>query len=200
MLLVGLTGGVGSGKSTVATALQNHGAVVIDADVIAREVVEPGTIAFDAIKARFGRSVIGTDGRIDRQMLGDIVFADDDALADLNGIVHPFVRDEIQQRLARERDTEDIVVLVIPLLLESGHYKVDAIVVVDAAEDQAVERLVAQRGWTERHARRRIAAQLTREERRAAADFVVDNGGSIENLRSQIDKLWLWLRQRAENA
>lgn len=200
MLTVGLTGGVGSGKSTVADMLLTHGAVIIDADRISREVVVPGTVAYQAIRARFGREVLASDKTIDRKALASIVFSDDDALSDLNSIVHPFVREEIQVLQARNQDTDNVVVLVIPLLLESGHYKVDYLIVVDVSEDDAVERLISQRGWTERHARKRIAAQMTREERRSAADLVIDNSGSIEDLREQVDQAWRWIQEKRNSS
>ena len=189
MLVVGLTGGIGSGKSTVSALLAEHGAVVVDADRIARDVVEPGGPAHDALVARFGTT--------DRPAIASIVFDDPSALADLNAIVHPAVGAEIVRRLAEHADTDDTVVLDLPLLVETGgrdRYPVAAVIVVDAAVEVAVERLVQQRGMAESDARARIAAQATREERRAAADFVIDNGGSLEQLREEVDRCWSWMR------
>lgn len=189
MLVVGLTGGIGSGKSTVAALLAEHSAVIVDADRIARDVVAPGGPAHDALVARFGTT--------DRPTIASIVFDDPSALADLNAIVHPAVGAEMTNRLAEHADTDDVVVLDLPLLVETGgrdRYPVAAVIVVDAPVDVAVERLVQQRGMAEPDARARIAAQATREERRAAADFVIDNGGSLEQLREEVDRCWSWMR------
>ncbi len=190
---MGLTGGVGSGKSTVADALASRGAVVIDADAVARDLLQPGTIAHAAVSARFGREFIRSDGSVDRRALGRLVFSDEDSLADLNSIMHPLVRDVIQQQVNAERKTEHIVVLMVPLLVESGHYETDVVVVVDCEEEVAIQRAVESRGWTAKDTRKRIAAQATREERRAAADFVIDNSGSREELAKQVDAAWHWI-------
>ena len=193
MLVVGLTGGIGSGKSTVSGLLVARGAVLIDADAIVREVQEPGTPVFQAIVERFGAGVVGADGRLDRQALADIVFNDPAALADLNGIVHPAVGVEIAQRLAAEAETDHVVVLDIPLLVEGGRHDVAGVIVVDAPVEVAVQRLVAQRGMSEADARARIANQASREERLARADVVVDNAGSLEDLAAEVDKAWAWI-------
>jgi dephospho-CoA kinase len=189
VLVVGLTGGIGSGKSTVAALLAERGAAVVDADLIAREVVAPGGPTHDALVARFGTT--------DRPAIAAIVFEDPNALADLNAIVHPAVGAEIVRRLAEHADTDDVVILDLPLLVETGgrdRYPVAAVVVVDAPVEVAVERLVRQRGMAESDARARIAAQATREERSAAADFVIDNGGTIEQLREEVERCWSWMR------
>lgn len=195
MLRVGLTGGVGSGKSTVAEVFARRGAKVIDADAIAREVVEPGTMGFEAVKARFGREIARPDG-IDRAALARIVFADDDARDDLNGIVHPLVRFEIQERIATLAESTEIVVLMIPLLVESGRYATDIVIVVDCDEEVAIQRMVTSRGWTERDARSRIAAQATRTQRRAIADIVIDNSTDEVSLERQVDAAWQRLTER----
>jgi dephospho-CoA kinase len=176
--------------------LSRRGARVIDADEVAREVVAPGTTGLDAVVARFGRSYLKQDGTLDRRALADLVFSDDEALHDLNHIVHPLVRASITERVAGLAD-EGVVVLVVPLLVESGQYAVDSLVVVDCDEDVAVDRLVAQRGWTAQEARRRMASQATRRQRRAAADLVIDNSATSTNLDEVVDGAWRWIAQRA---
>jgi len=195
VLVIGLTGGVGSGKSSVAEVFARHGAVVVDTDAVARRVVEPGTIGLEAIRARFGREVL-RDGELDRAALAALVFSDEDALADLNGIVHPLVRAEVAQEVSAHASEDVVVVLVVPLLVESAGYEVDRVIVVDCDEDVAVRRLVAQRGWSERHARQRIAAQAGRPARRAAADLVIDNSGPIEDLAAVAEHAWRWIEEQ----
>jgi dephospho-CoA kinase len=193
MLVVGLTGGIGSGKSTVAELLRARGATVIDADLLAREVVAPGTPGFRAVVARFGPGVVDPDGGLDRRALAGIVFADPGALADLNAIVHPAVRARIDDRLRELRTTAEagVVVLEIPLLVESGRsYGAAAVIVVDCPEDVALRRLVVERGMDEGDARRRMAAQLSRPDRLAAADIVIDNSGSPAELSAEVDRMW----------
>jgi dephospho-CoA kinase len=193
MLVVGLTGGIGSGKSTVAELLRARGATVIDADLLAREVVAPGTPGFRAVVARFGPGVVDPDGGLDRRALAGIVFADPGALADLNAIVHPAVRARIDDRLRELRTTAEagVVVLEIPLLVESGRsYGAAAVIVVDCPEDVALRRLVVERGMDEGDARRRMAAQLSRADRLAAADIVIDNSGSPAELSAEVDRMW----------
>ncbi|HEX2038334.1 MAG TPA: dephospho-CoA kinase [Acidimicrobiales bacterium] len=189
MVVIGLTGGIGSGKSTVAGLLAERGAVIVDADGIAREVVEPGGPAHDAVVARFGTT--------DRPTIASVVFADPQARADLNAIVHPAVGFEIARRLAEHADTDRVVVLDLPLLVETGgrdRYPVAGVVVVDAPVEVAVARLVEQRGMDEADARARVAAQATRGERLAAADFVIDNSGSLAGLREEVERCWSWMR------
>jgi dephospho-CoA kinase len=196
MLVVGLTGGIGSGKSTVAELLRARGATVIDADLLAREVVAPGTPGFRAVVARFGPGVVDPDGGLDRRALAGIVFADPGALADLNAIVHPAVRARIDDRLRELRTTAEagVVVLEIPLLVESGRsYGAAAVIVVDCPEDVALRRLVVERGMDEGDARRRMAAQLSRADRLAAADIVIDNSGSPAELAAEVDRVWIAL-------
>ncbi|GLU45898.1 dephospho-CoA kinase [Nocardiopsis ansamitocini] len=197
MLKVGLTGGIGSGKSAVAARLAERGAVVIDADRIAREVVEPGTPALSEIVAEFGEAVLTPEGKLDRPRLGDIVFADADRLAALNAIVHPRVGRRSQELMAAA-DPDAVVVYDVPLLVENGLVGMyDVVVVVDVPARTQVERLAATRGMSEEQARARIDAQATREERRAAADVVVNNSGTVADLDTRVAELWADLERRA---
>jgi dephospho-CoA kinase len=187
-VVVGLTGGIGSGKSTVARMLRERGAVVIDADAVARDVVEPGGPAYPAVVARFGPGVVRADGSIDRAALADVVFSDPAARADLNAAVHPAVGAEIARQVAAA-PPGSVVVVEVPLLVEAG-WRADVVVVVDCPEDVAVRRLVAERKMDEADARRRAAAQASRAERLAAADHVVPNEGSLADLEAAVDRLW----------
>ena len=194
--MVGLTGGIGSGKSTVAAMLAERGAVVVDADRLAREAVAVGTDGYRAVVERFGPGVVAGDGRLDRKALAGVVFEDPGALADLNAIVHPPVRAAIAERVAELAGTDAVVVLEIPLLVESGRsYGASKIIVVDCPEEVAVGRLVEGRGMDEADARRRIAAQVSRADRLAAADVVIDNSGSVADLSRQVDAAWVSLRE-----
>lgn len=193
MILVGLTGGIGSGKSTVSAALAERGAVVIDADAITRELQSPGSPVLARIAERFGGEVIGPDGSLDRPRLAAKVFGDAEALAALNAIVHPAVGAEMNRRVREQSTGDRVVVLDIPLLTENPRVGLQGIIVVDVAEDVQVERLVVGRGFTVDDARARIARQASREARLATADFVVDNSGPLEALAAQIDALWAWL-------
>jgi dephospho-CoA kinase len=194
VLVVGLTGGIGSGKSTVAALLAAKGAVVVDADAITREVQQPGTPVFAAMLERFGPGIVADDGTLDRQAVADIVFADPDALADLNAIVHPAVGAELLARMEALGGTDEIVVLDVPLLVESTRgYPVAGLLVVDVDPDIAVARLVAQRGMREDDARARIARQASRDERLARADRVIDNSGDLDALAAQVDAAWRWI-------
>lgn len=187
MLVVGLTGGIGSGKSTVSALLAERGAVVIDADAIHRENMSPGGRVHDAVLERFGT--------VDRPALADIVFNDPAALADLNAISHPAVAAGIAERLAAEAQTDHVVVLDIPLLVEgnSSSIPMAGIVVVDAPVEVAVQRLVEHRGMSEQDARARIAAQASREERLARANYVVDNAGTLDQLADAVARCWDWI-------
>jgi dephospho-CoA kinase len=190
---VGLTGGLGAGKSTVAGLLAQHGAIVIDADAIAREVVRVGTLGFAAVVERFGPDIVGADGELDRARLAKIVFADETARNDLNGIVHPLVGRRSAEIMA---DTPDgaIVVYDVPLLAEGGLAEgFDLVVVVEAELATRLRRLDA-RGLAEADARARIAAQATDEQRRAIADEIVHNDGTQQELADQIRDLWPRLR------
>ena len=189
MLTVGLTGGIGSGKSEVSRRLCGLGAVVVDADAVAREVVEPGTPGLAAVVERFGTSVLGPDGALDRPALAAIVFTDPEARARLDGIVHPLVRARATE-LAAAAPPDAVVVHDVPLLVETrqeGRY--DLVLVVEAAPESRVARLV-HRGLSEEDAQARIAAQATDEQRRAAADVVLDNSGTPEELAAQVDRFW----------
>jgi dephospho-CoA kinase len=189
MVRVALTGGIASGKSMVAAELAARGAIIIDADVLAREAVEPGTPALAAIIDRFGEQVV-TEGRLDRPRLAEIVFADPLARRDLERIVHPAVRARAAE-LERTAGPAAIVVHVIPLLVETGQQgDFDLVVTVDVDHETQVQRLVARNGFTRAEAESRIAAQASREDRKVAADVVVDNTGSVTQLREQIDALW----------
>jgi dephospho-CoA kinase len=193
VLLVGLTGGIGSGKSSVSSLLAAEGAVVIDADAITRELQEPGTPVFEAMVERFGPGIVAADGTLDRPAVADIVFADPAALADLNAIVHPAVGAEIARRLEAEVGTDHVVILDVPLLVESGRDDLVGLVVVDTDPEVAVRRLVEHRGFREADARARIARQASREERLARADFVIDNNGDRAALDRAVADCWQWI-------
>ncbi|EFE70122.1 dephospho-CoA kinase [Streptomyces viridosporus] len=197
MLKVGLTGGIGAGKSEVSRLLVECGAVLIDADRIAREVVEPGTPGLAAIVDAFGTDVLAPDGSLDRPALGSLVFADPDRLAVLNSIVHPLVG-------ARSRELEAavaedaVVVHDVPLLTENGLAPLyDLVIVVDASPETQLDRLVRRRGMTEEDARARMAAQATREQRREIADIVIDNDVPLEALERRVKEVWADLVRRA---
>ncbi|MEU2153567.1 dephospho-CoA kinase [Streptomyces sp. NPDC019396] len=197
MLKVGLTGGIGAGKSEVSRLLVSYGATLIDADRIAREVVEPGTPGLAAIVETFGPEILTADGTLDRPRLGSIVFADPDRLAGLNAIVHPLVGARSAE-LEATAGPDAIVIHDVPLLTENHLAPLyDVVVVVEASEDTQLDRLVRLRGMTEADARARMAAQATREERRAIADLVVDNDGSLESLEPRVREVWEALTERA---
>ncbi|MGI9085985.1 MAG: dephospho-CoA kinase [Aeromicrobium sp.] len=190
MFRLGLTGGIGSGKSTVSALLAERGAFIIDYDQLAREVVEVGAPALAAIAERFGDDVIADDGTLDRPALGSVVFGDDAARADLEAITHPAIRDLALARQATAPD-DGIVVHDHPLLVEMGiAARCDLVVVVDVPGDVQVERLVTLRGMSESDARARLAAQAPRAERLDAADVVIDNTGPVEDLEASVDQLW----------
>jgi dephospho-CoA kinase len=189
VLRIGLTGGIGSGKSTVAALLAARGAVVVDADRIAREVVEPGTPGLAAVVTAFGEGVLTPEGSLDRPALAGVVFADPEARARLDGIVHPLVRQRAAELMVGLPE-DAVVVQDVPLLVETGQAGAfDLVLVVQADLDTRVERLVA-RGMTEDDARARIAAQATDEQRRAVADVVLDNSGTPEELAAQVERFW----------
>ncbi|MFF4115378.1 dephospho-CoA kinase [Streptomyces sp. NPDC001714] len=200
MLKVGLTGGIGAGKSEVSRLLVGHGAVLIDADRIAREVVAPGTPGLAAVTEAFGPEVLAADGSLDRPRLGSIVFADPARLAVLNSIVHPLVG-------ARSRELESaaaddaVVVHDVPLLAENDLAQLyDVVVVVDAAPETQLDRLTRLRGMTEEDARARMAAQATREKRLEVADIVIDNDVPLDALRQRVGEVWADLLRRARTA
>lgn len=193
MILVGLTGGIGSGKSTVSEMLAARGAVIVDADAIVREIQEPGSPVIDQLVEAFGPSVVDSSGALDRQAMANIVFTDPDALKKLNGIVHPAVGAEMNRRVLDQRETHNVVVLDIPLLTENPREGLQGRIVVDVPEELQIERLVEFRGFSEDDARARMSRQATRAERLSKADFVVDNSGTREDLVAQVDALWAWL-------
>ena len=193
MILVGLTGGIGSGKSTVSALLAERGAVILDADAVARELQRAGQPVLAAMIERFGDEMLADDGELDRPRLAALVFADPAALADLNALVHPAVGVELVRRIEAARGTDAVVVLDSPLLAEHPRDGMAATIVVDVPIETAVERLVHQRGMTEVDARARIARQISRDERLATADRVIDNSGDRAALEAQVDELWAWL-------
>lgn len=190
MIVVGLTGGIGAGKSTVSALLAERGAVIVDADQIARDLQAPGSPVLDSMAERFGAHIIDDDGTLDRAAVAAIVFSDKGALDDLNGIVHPAMHDEIQRQIDEHCDTERVVVLDFPLLGENPRRGLSATIVVDVPVDVAIERLVEQRGMGEDDARARIGSQISRDERLATATHVVDNGGDFDALATRVDELW----------
>lgn len=191
--IIGLTGGIGSGKSTVAAMLAARGAIVIDADRVAHEVYAPGTEGFDRVVARFGREILGRDGTIDRKALGGLVFDDPTALADLNAIIHPLVRKEVARRLleaARSRP-EATVIVEAALMTETGWTGgAGALWVVIADPEVALARLVRDRAMSEAEARLRIGAQATNTERRKNATIVIENNGTLAELETTVDRAW----------
>ena len=200
MLRVGLTGGIGSGKSEVARRLAEHGAVLIDADVAARRVVEPGSPGLAQVAAAFGDEMLRPDASLNRERLGEIVFADPGLRAKLNAIVHPLVRDWMQkaERAAVQADGDAIVVHDVPLLAESrGTTGFDAVIVVDVPPDLQLDRLVSLRGMAADQARARMAAQASRVQRLAVADIVIDNSGSLDDLDRRVAEVWADLEHRS---
>ncbi|MFD3627437.1 dephospho-CoA kinase [Streptomyces sp. NPDC058698] len=197
MLTVGLTGGIGAGKSEVSRLLAERGAVLIDADRIAREVVEPGTPGLRAVVDAFGEEILAEDGSLDRPRLGSVVFSDPERLAVLNSIVHPLVG--ARSRELEEAAAEDAVVVHdVPLLTENGLAPLyDLVIVVDVSPETQLDRLVGRRGMTEEDARARMAAQATREQRRAIADIVIDNDVPLDELARRVQDVWSELERRA---
>ena len=197
MLRVGLTGGIGAGKGEVARRLAAYGALVIDADQVAREVVAPGTPGLEEIVKEFGAGVLRPDGSLDRELLGEMVFSDAALRGKLNAIVHPRVGERMRE-IEESAAAADVIVHEIPLLAEGGLASAfDVVVVVDAPPDVQVERLVSMRGMTRTHALARMSAQASREDRLAVATFVVDNSGSLEDLDRRVAALWADLSRRA---
>lgn len=196
MLRVGLTGGIGAGKSAVSDRLAARGAVVIDADVLAREVVARGTDGLGEVVAAFGPGVLTADGDLDRPALGKLVFGDETARRTLEAIIHPRVRARAAE-IEKAAAADAIVVHDIPLLVETGQADgFDVVLVVDVPVEVQVERLTAQRGMTDAEAEQRIASQASREDRLAVADVVVDNSGSLADLDRRVDEVWATFTQR----
>jgi len=191
MLLVGLTGGIGTGKSTVARMLEKRGAVVFDADVLARQAVAPGTSGFDQVLERFGPNVLAPGGGLDREALASIVFSDPAARRDLEGIVHPEVRRMFAEGCEEYRDSDRVVVFSAPLLVETGmHTAFDLLIVVSAAVATQIRRLMRDRGMAERDVQARIAAQLPLAAKAEVADILVDNEGTLEDLERRVERVW----------
>ncbi len=196
MLIIGLTGGIGAGKSSASALLVKQGAVLVDADAVARELQAAGGRAFQPMVDMFGRGVVGTDGELDRPAIAAAVFKDQEALVKLNALMFPMIGAEILERIAVNKDTGNVVLLDIPLLGISGNnYDVTEFIVVDCPVDIAVQRLVTgPRKMDRADAEARVAAQITREERLALADFVIDNSGSPDDLELAVDECWAWIQ------
>lgn len=201
-VVVGLTGGIGSGKSTVASLLSARGAAVVDADAAAREVLERGTPAAARVRERFGEGIVAPDGSLDRAALAAVVFSDSVARADLEAIVHPAVHDLMLERAAVHAEQKAVVVLDIPLLAEAGRdsYPLDGVLVVDCPIAVAVERLVADRHMTREDALARTRAQVDRAERLRLADFVILNVGTLSELDAMVGRAWEWIERLAEDS
>ncbi len=200
MLLLGLTGGIGSGKSTVSAEFARRGAIVIDADLVVRELQSPGGAVLAAMVEHFGDTILAADGTLNRQAVADIVFNDPEQLKALNAIVHPKVGEEIDGRIEAQRASDNVVVLDVPLLVESKAYETEGIIVVDTDPELAVQRLVEFRGFNADDARARMKLQATREERRAVAAFIVPNDGTQEELMTKIDECWTWIQSKRDIA
>ncbi|MEU8270493.1 dephospho-CoA kinase [Sphaerisporangium sp. NPDC049002] len=200
MLKIGLTGGIGSGKSEVSRRLGDHGAVVIDADKIAREVVEPGTTGLALVVEAFGRGVLRDDGSLNREKLGQIVFADPEKLGRLNAIVHPRVGERVAE-LQEDAPGDSVLVYDVPLLAENGLAPMyDVVIVVDAADEVRLARLVGLRGMAEEDALARIRSQASREDRLRIADIVIANEGPLDLLDARVAEVWADLQKRRETA
>lgn len=190
MIVVGLTGGIGAGKSTVSKLLAERGAAIVDADQIARDLQSPGNPVLEQMAERFGAQIINDDSSLDRAAVAAIVFSDKSALDDLNAIVHPAMQAEIQRQIDLNAGSDRVVVLDFPLLGENPRKGLAATIVVDIPYELAVERVVEYRGMDESDARNRINSQISRKERLAQATYVVDNSGTFDSLASQVDELW----------
>lgn len=192
MILIGLTGGIGSGKSTVSALLARHGAVIIDADAITRQLQQPGQPLLSELADRFGEDILTPEGELNRPALAAVAFGDPEALKDLNKIVHPAVAKEMDRQMNEVRDTNKVVVLDIPLLAENPRKGLCGVIVVDVPVDLAVHRLVTYRSMSEADARARIEKQASREKRLEIADQVIDNSGDMETLEQRVDEVWQW--------
>lgn len=190
---VGLTGGIASGKSTVLAFFKACGAATVDADVIARQVVEPGTVGLKRIEEHFGKAYVRADGRLDREKLGRLIFSDTEKRKALNDLLHPLIRAEIERQMAQlERQTpERPVIADIPLLVENGLTDwFRRMIVVYVPEEIQLRRLMRRNGWSEQEAKQRIAAQMPLKEKKKYADYVIDNSGSLENTKQQVERIW----------
>ncbi len=200
MIVIGLTGGIGSGKSTVSESFVDRGAILIDADRIVKELQRPGAFVHSEMVKHFGQGILNDDETLDRQAVAEIVFSDKDRLRQLNEIVHPPVNREIRRRIREQTDTDNLLVLDIPLLVEGilaggpPRYIVSGILVVDTPSEVAVQRLVEHRGFAEEDARARIKAQVSRERRLELADFVIDNSVKLNELESQVALAFDWAK------
>ena len=193
MILIGLTGGIGCGKSEVSRLLEKRGAVIVDADLIVRELQQPGGELFLRMVEMFGNKVVATDGSLNRAAVANEVFKDADLLKKLNSLIHPVVRRVMNERVEGHRATNKIVILDIPLLVENPREGLDGVLVVDLDPQIAIERIVSQRNMSIDDAKSRVAAQSTREQRLAIADHVVDNSGDREALAIQVGAAWSWI-------
>ena len=193
MILVGLTGGIGSGKSTASKMFAARGAVIIDADAITHEVQRPGMPVLSELAEAFGDDILAADGSLIRPKLAERAFRDADSLKTLNRIVHPAVQKEMASRMDAVRDTDKVVILDVPLLAENPRADLSGVCVVDCPLELAVERLVEQRNMDADDARARMAKQATREDRRAIADFLIENSGDLEFLEEQVERAWTWM-------
>jgi dephospho-CoA kinase len=197
MFLIGLTGGIASGKSTVAKLLAAHGAETIDADEVAREVVEPGSIGLKAVVEEFGEGVLSQNGELNREALGKIIFSDSKMRLKLEAILHPLIQDRTGQLIAAS--SKAVVVYAVPLLVEASvQYPFDVIVTVEAGAENQIERLVKSRGLSRPDAQDRINAQATREQRIERADFVIDSSGTLDHLAKQVETLWKSIQDLAK--
>ncbi len=194
MILIGLTGGIGSGKSEVARLLTARGAEVIDADLIVRELQQPGAEVYEKMVELFGPEVVGADRALDRAAIAKKVFTDESLLKTLNQLIHPIVRRVMNERVESFRSTDKVVVLDIPLLVENPREGLDGVLVVDLDSELAVKRLVEQRNMNVDDARARIAKQATREQRLALANHVIDNSGDRDELSQKVDLAWSWIK------
>jgi len=193
MILIGLTGGIGCGKTEVSRLLEKRGAVIVDADLIVRELQQPGAEIFLRMVEMFGRKVLATDGSLDRAAVANEVFKDAELLKKLNSLIHPVVQRIMNERVESYRATDKIVVLDIPLLVENPREGLDGVLVVDLDPQIAIERIVSQRNMKIDDARSRVSAQSTREQRLAIAGHVIDNSGDRDALAIQVDVAWSWI-------
>jgi dephospho-CoA kinase len=193
MILIGLTGGIGCGKSEVSRLLERHGAVIVDADLIVRELQQPGAEIFRRMVEMFGDKVVAADGSLDRAAVANEVFKDTEILGKLNLLIHPVVRRVMNERVENYRDTDKVVVLDIPLLVENPREGLDGILVVDLDPQIAIERIVDQRKMSIEDAKARVSRQSSREQRLAIANHVIDNSGDRDALAKQVEAAWSWI-------